>query len=338
MTAIDRQLDAHRSRAADGTGPGSSGRGLPVTTRGLVVIYRSEGHDVAALSGVDLHVGAGEMVGLLGPSGAGKSTLLTVFGGLTVPSAGSAVVGGHDLRSLTPSALDELRAGQIGLVLQGAARNLVPYLTPRQNVEVAQVPARRTARSLPTVEDVLGPLGVGDLADRELSTLTPGQAQLVAIAVGVACEPGLLLVDEPTSQLDHASRDRVLRALHDVNQRVGSTVVVVTHDPDVAAALPRTVTIRDGRVGAEGRQGEEFAVVSADGALPLAGAALADFPPGALVRLHHDGRAWLLLPADAVPPGQDDATPEGEGEGASDSVAAREASTQRPGDPGAPTT
>lgn len=307
MTAVGRQRGPAPS-APDGRAAGtgrSAGRGLPVTTRGLVVIYRSEGHDVAALSGVDLHVGAGEMVGLLGPSGAGKSTLLTVFGGLTAPSAGTALVGGHDLRSLTPSALDDLRAGQIGLVLQGAARNLVPYLTPRQNVGVAQAPARRLGRGLPSVDDVLGPLGIGELADREVSTLTPGQAQLVAIAVGVACEPGLLLVDEPTSQLDHASRDRVLRALHDVNRRVGSTVVVVTHDPDVAAALPRTVTIRDGRVGAEGRQGEEFAVVSADGSLPLAGEALAEFPPGSLVRLHHDGTAWLLLPADAPLPGEE---------------------------------
>ncbi|WP_256792591.1 ABC transporter ATP-binding protein [Terrabacter sp. Ter38] len=269
-------------------------RGLDVTTRGLVVIYRSEGHDVAALSGVDLRVAAGEVVGLLGPSGAGKSTLLTVFGGLVEPSAGKVHVGHHDVKAMGPEQLDAYRAGDVGLVLQGAGRNLLPYLTPHQNVGFAQGAARRLGRSVPDVDDVLGLLGVRALADRPLGSLSPGQLQLCAIAVGIACFPGLLLGDEPTSQLDHASRDRVLEALHVVNTQVGSTVVVVTHDPDVAARLPRTVTIRDGRVGAEGRLGEEYAVVSADGSLPLSGPALDDFPPGSLVRVRHDGTSWVL--------------------------------------------
>lgn len=274
--------------------PGETRAGLDVTTRGLVVIYRSEGHDVAALSGVDLRVAAGEVVGLLGPSGAGKSTLLTVFGGLVEPSAGRVHVGHHEVKAMTPDELDAYRAGDVGLVLQGASRNLLPYLTPLENVVFAQGAARRLGRDVPEPRDVLGLLGVPDLADRPLGSLTPGQLQLCAIAVGIACFPGLLLGDEPTSQLDHASRDRVLDALHEVNTQVGSTIVVVTHDPDVAARLPRTVTIRDGRVGAEGRLGEEYAVVSADGSLPLSGPALDDFPPGSLVRLRHDGTAWVL--------------------------------------------
>jgi ABC-type lipoprotein export system ATPase subunit len=269
-------------------------RGLDVTTRGLVVIYRSEGHDVAALSGIDLQVRAGEVVGLLGPSGAGKSTLLTVFGGLLEPSAGRVLIGHHDIKGMGQAQLDEFRAGDVGLVLQGAGRNLLPYLTPRQNVAFAQRRARRLGRDVPEVGEVLGLLGVEPIADRELDGLTPGQLQLTAIAVGIACFPGLLLGDEPTSQLDHESRDRVLNALHDISSRLGSTVIVVTHDPEVAARLPRTVTIRDGRVGSEGRLGEEYAVVSADGSVPLSGAALDDFPPGALVRLRHDGTSWRL--------------------------------------------
>ncbi|MEW1954041.1 ATP-binding cassette domain-containing protein [Terrabacter sp. NPDC080008] len=269
-------------------------RGLDVTTRGLVVIYRSEGHDVAALSGVDLRVSAGEVVGLLGPSGAGKSTLLTVFGGLLEPSAGRVHVGHHEMKSMTDAALDRFRAGDVGLVLQGAARNLLPYLTPADNVAFAQAGARRLGRQVPDVRDVLGLLGIEDLGHRPLQGLTPGQLQLTAIAVGMACFPGLLLGDEPTSQLDHESRDRVLDALTHINEQLGSTIVVVTHDPQVAARLPRTVTIRDGRVGAEGRLGEEYAVVSADGSLPLSGAALDDFPPGSLVRLRHDGAGWRL--------------------------------------------
>jgi len=283
-------------------------RGLDVTTRGLVVIYRSEGHDVAALSGVDLRVSAGEVVGLLGPSGAGKSTLLTVFGGLLEPSAGRVHVGHHEVKSMSEAELDDFRAGDVGLVLQGAGRNLLPYLTPSENVAFAQGRARRLGRVVPDVREVLALLGIGELAHRPLDGLTPGQLQLTAIAVGIACFPGLLLGDEPTSQLDHESRDRVLDALSGINERLGSTIVVVTHDPQVAARLPRTVTIRDGRVGAEGRLGEEYAVVSADGALPLSGAALDDFPPGSLVRLRHDGAGWRLEGED------DDARPETQAE------------------------
>lgn len=290
-------------------------RGLDVTTRGLVVIYRSEGHDVAALSGVDLRVSAGEVVGLLGPSGAGKSTLLTVFGGLLEPSAGRVHVGHHEMKSMGPADLDDFRAGDVGLVLQGAGRNLLPYLTPAQNVEFAQAGARRLGREVPDVREVLALLGIEELGDRPLRSLAPGQLQLTAIAVGMACFPGLLLGDEPTSQLDHESRDRVLDALTGINERLGSTIVVVTHDPQVAARLPRTVTIRDGRVGAEGRLGEEYAVVSADGSLPLSGAALDDFPPGSLVRLRYDGTVWRL---------------EGEGEG-DDDVAAGPVARAQPG-------
>lgn len=269
--------------------------GLEVITRGLVVIYRSEGHDVAALSGVDLRVGPGEMLGLLGPSGAGKSTLLTVFGALLAPSAGRVHVGSHDLSSLSGDELDAFRAGEVGLVLQGANRNLMPYLTPGQNIKFAQRQARRLGRDVPSVEDVLDIVGLVSLRDTSLEFLTPSQLQLCALAVGVAAFPGLLLCDEPTSQQGHKSRERVLQGLRQINDKVGSTIVVVTHDPEVAAALPRTVTIRDGRVGAEGRGGEEFSVVTADGSLPLAGAALVHFPPGSLVRLHLEHGTWMLL-------------------------------------------
>lgn len=113
----------------------------------------------------------------------------------------------------------------------------------------------------------------------------------------MSTSPGLLLADEPTSQLDHGARDTVLDALAHTAATLGTTVVVVTHDPAVAAAFPRTVTIRDGRVGGEGRSGEEYAVVSADGSLPLPAEVLATVPPGTLVRVHHEeGGSWLLRP------------------------------------------
>lgn len=272
----------------------SERRGLPVATRGLVHIYRSEGHDVAALSGVDLSVREGEMVGLLGPSGAGKSTLLTLFGGLLRPSAGSIRVGAHDLGKLDEAALDDYRAAEVGLILQGASRNLLPYLTARQNVEFAQRAARSVGRDVPPVGEVLELVGMHGRANRPLAGLTPGQLQLTALGVAVSTYPGLLLGDEPTSQLDHEARDQVLDAIHHVNTVVGTTVIIVTHDAEVAARLPRTVTIRDGRVGGEGHSGEEYAVVSADGSLPLPIHVLDAFPPGTLVRVNDDDGHWSL--------------------------------------------
>lgn len=273
-----------------------SHRGLRVSTRGLVHIYRAEGHDVAALSGVDLTVNPGEVVGLLGPSGAGKSTLLTLFGGLMRPSAGRVQVGEHELSTMTEADLDRFRAAEVGLVLQGADRNLLPYLSARQNVEFAQRSARKAGRDVPPPGEVLQLVGLGRAAAAPLESLPPGQLQLAALAVALASRPGLLLGDEPTSQLHHSSRDLVLDTLHRVNQEWGTTVVVVTHDPEVAARLPRTVTIRDGRVGGEGRSGEAYAVVSADGSLPLPPAAVGAFPPGALVRVHEVDGVWTLIP------------------------------------------
>ena len=270
-------------------------RGLAVSTHGLVHIYRAEGHDVAALAGVDLDVRAGEMVGLLGPSGAGKSTLLTLFGGLMRPSAGRIRIGGHDLSRMDEPALDEYRAADVGMVLQGAGRNLLPYLAARDNVAFAQRAARAAGRAVPTPGEVLDLVGLADAGRAPLATMTPGRLQLTALAVAMATLPGLLLADEPTSQLDHQARDLVLERLHDVNREAGTTVVLVTHDAEVAARLPRTVTIRDGRVGGEGRHGEEYAVVSADGSLPLPEEVLADLPPGTLVRVHRDDDRWTLI-------------------------------------------
>ena len=278
--------------------------GLPIVTNRLVHIYHSEGHDVAALSGVDLHVAAGEFIGLLGPSGAGKSTLLSLLGGLFRPSAGKIHVGDHELSAVSARELDGLRAREISLMLQGAARNLLPYFTPRENVEFAQLAARESGKDLPSPSDVLETVGLANDADRSLGSLTPGHLQLAAVAVAVASRPGVLLADEPTSQLDHGARDLVLDTIDRVNQSFGTTVVVVTHDPDVASALPRTITIRDGRIGGEGRSGEEFAVVTADGFLPLPLHALEDLPPGTLVRFHRGEGAYTLLAEQERPRGR----------------------------------
>ncbi|PRY62878.1 ABC-type lipoprotein export system ATPase subunit [Knoellia remsis] len=283
--------------------------GLPVMTAGLVHIYRAEGHDVAALSGVDLSVQAGEMLALLGPSGAGKSTLLTLFGGLLRPSAGRIRVGDHELAKMSEPDLDALRGRDVGIVLQGASRNLIPHKTIRDNVLFAQGSQRRRGGDAASVDEVLDLVRLRDRADAPLTSLTPGELQRGALAVAVSTRPGLLLGDEPTSQLDHDARDQVLATLADINEAWGTTIIVVTHDPDVASRMPRTVTIRDGRVGAEGRAGQEFAVVSADGSVPLPPHVLTTLAPGTLVRLVEAESGWTLVRDE---PGD---TPLAEGEG-----------------------
>lgn len=270
--------------------------GLAVSTRRLVHIYRSEGHEVAALSGVDLDVAPGELVGLLGPSGAGKSTLLSLLAGVFRPSAGKVHVGDLELSVASARQLDGMRARDVSLMLQGAARNLLPYGTPHDNVRFAQRAARRSGKELPDPDAVLADLGLGADAHRRLAELTPGHLQLAALAVAMASRPGLLLADEPTSQLDHAARDQVLAAIAATSRELGTTVVIVTHDPDVAAFLPRTITIRDGRVGGEGRRGEEYAVVTPDGFLPLPGHVRDELAPGTLVRFHPSDDGYLLVP------------------------------------------
>jgi ABC-type lipoprotein export system ATPase subunit len=274
--------------------------GLGVTCRGLVYIYRLEGYDVVALSGVDLDISAGESVALLGPSGSGKSTLLSLLAGLLPPSAGRVSVGEHDLARATPAQLQRLRATDVGVVLQGASRNLLPYLTAEQNIRFAQRGAPNDRRrQLPDPREVLATVGLtGRGRNRQRpQRLSPGERQRLALAVGLAARPGLLLADEPTSQLDTQARDEVLLAL-DAVRRSGTTVVVVTHDPDVGRRMGRTVTIRDGRVGAEGRRGEDYAVVGRDGTVHLPQDALRLLPPGSLVGVEPqpDGTV-LLVPA-----------------------------------------
>jgi ABC-type lipoprotein export system ATPase subunit len=271
--------------------------GTAVTTRRLVHIYRTEGHDVAALAGVDLTVAAGEFIGLLGPSGSGKSTLLGLIGGLFRPSAGQIHVGDVELSTAGTRQLDDLRARTVSLMLQGSGRNLLPYQSPQENVVFAQHAARRRGdRDLREPREVLRSIGLEAQADEPLSGLSPGQLQLAALAVALAPGPGVLLADEPTGQLDHRARDAVLETLVRINREWGTTIVLVTHDAEVAVSLPRTVTIRDGRIGGEGRSGEEYAVVTADGFLPLPGHARDGLPPGTLVRVHQVGDHYEIRP------------------------------------------
>lgn len=267
-------------------------RGLGVRCEELVHIYRTGDMDVVAVRGVDLAVRAGERVALLGPSGSGKSTLLGMLGGLIPPSAGRLWIGDEETGGLSERALLGLRAQRIGFVLQGAARNLLQYGTPIDNVRFAHRSVRRSARrDLMEPRELLDVVGLGQVADRPVPSLAGGEQQRVALAVAVANGPGLLLADEPTSQLDTAGRDAVLDLLDLVNERFGTTVIVVTHDADVGARLGRTVSMRYGRVGNEGDRGQQYTVVGKDGSVHLPDDVVAEWPPGThvLVERTDDG-------------------------------------------------
>ena len=271
--------------------------GMPVRCRGVVHLYRTvEGHDVVALQGVDLTIEAGERVALLGPSGSGKSTLMTLLGGIQRPSAGQVYLDDHNISRMGERELTRLRATRVSTILQGAYRNLLPYATAEQNVSFAQLGVPRARRrELRTPMMLLDRLELVDQAHQSVGSLSGGQQQRLALACAVAPEPALLLADEPTSQLSHDDRDQLLALLHEVAEEVGSTVVVVTHDPDVADTFPRTVTIKGGRVGAEGREGSEFVVIGEEGVLHLPSHLVDEWPAGTLVRIEPEDVDQLLM-------------------------------------------
>ncbi len=266
--------------------PNSEVLGAEVHLSGVVHLYSSSEGEVVALRGIDLDIPAGESVALLGPSGAGKSTVLGLLAGEFPPSAGTVQIGDQEISSLSPDALSRLRSQDISLVVQGAAANLLPYATALENVWFAQHGARRRGRQLSrSAAELLEQFGDNDLADRRVSDMSMGERQRVALVAGVAVMPRLLLIDEPTSQLASEERDRVIDTVLRIHREIELTIVVVTHDVEVASRFERTVTIRDGRVGAEGRLGVEYAVIGRDGSLHLPPDVLDLLPPESLVRV-----------------------------------------------------
>ncbi|MBJ7355880.1 ABC transporter ATP-binding protein [Nocardioides sp.] len=218
----------------------------------LVRIYQTEGIEVQALQGLDLLVHAGEMIAIVGASGSGKSTLLQVLAGVDAPTAGRARVAGHELVDLSRSERVRYRRDVVGFVRQQAARNLVPYLTATQVIDlpmsIAGTPRRVRAER---AAQLLEALGVTHCADRRPDQMSGGEQQRVAIGVAMANRPRVLLADEPTGELDSETAQDVFAALRTANRDLGATVVVVTHDSAVSGQVARTVAIRDGRTSSE---------------------------------------------------------------------------------------
>ncbi len=255
--------------------------GAAIRTVGVVHVYRVAGTDVAALRGVDLSVAPGERVALLGPSGSGKSTLLSVVAGLRRPSAGSVLIDGQDIARFSESQLYDFRSDSLGLMMQGAVSNLLPYASPQENVAFVSGRARGRG-SHDSSREALAATGLAD-ERRPVSVLSRADQQATALAVAMAGSPRLLLVDEPTSQLDDDAREILLDTLVQTTTAVGTTLLMVTHDEQVAHRMQRMVRMRDGRVGAEGQRHEQYAVIGADGSVQLPEELMASWPAGSTV-------------------------------------------------------
>ena len=200
---------------------------------------------VHALRGVTLEVRQGEFLGIIGPSGSGKSTLLGLVGGLDAPTSGKVFIDDVDITALNERALTRIRNEKIGFVFQ--AYNLIPTLTALENVALpVQFARQRRFSPAQRAREVLDMLGLGDRLDHRPAQLSGGQQQRVAIARALANNPPLLLADEPTGNLDTEASGVVMTALHDVRRNMNTTVVVVTHDMDVAAQADRLILLVDG--------------------------------------------------------------------------------------------
>lgn len=220
-----------------------------IVCENLVKIYKANDLEVVALQGLDLRVEAGELMGIIGNSGSGKSTLLNMLGGLDRPSAGKLSVAGADLFRLTTSELVLYRLQTVGFVWQNNARNLIPYLSALQNVEMPML--LRGKRKRERAHELLELVGLGHRKKNKLSELSGGEQQRVAIAIALANEPKLLLADEPTGSVDTRTAAIILDLFQELNRSFGLTVVIVTHDLELARKVDRVVAIRDGKTSSE---------------------------------------------------------------------------------------
>lgn len=275
----------------------------------LFKIYKVADLEVVALRGLELTVARGEVIAVVGASGSGKSTMLNILAGYDSPSAGTVRVGRFDLLNMTNKEVVEYRRQEVGFIWQETSRNLFPYLTAYENVELPMlltgVPSRtRRERS----NELLEIVGLSHRHGHRPAQLSGGEQQRVAIAVALANRPPLLLADEPTGELDDETASEVLSLLNNVNRELGTTIVIVTHDPAISTSVGRAIAIRDGKtstettravsfersIGGETDDVEEFLLVDSSGSVQIPREVLEELSIGRRVRLGiSDGRVTL---------------------------------------------
>jgi ABC-type lipoprotein export system ATPase subunit len=216
----------------------------------LIKIYKTLDIEVVALQGLDLTVEEGELMAIIGNSGSGKSTLLNMIGGLDRPTAGKLFVDGKDLFKLTPKQMVIYKRETVGFVWQNNARNLIPYLTARENVELAQSFCPNNTAKKSAIE-LLEMVNMSHRKNNVLSQLSGGEQQRVAIAIALANNPRILLADEPTGSVDTKTSNLILDLFRELNSTLGLTIVIVTHDRLMSKKVDRVVAIRDGRTSSE---------------------------------------------------------------------------------------
>lgn len=218
-----------------------------IRTIDLTMIYRSSRVAVTALQDVNLTVCPGEFVAIMGPSGCGKSTLLHVLGGLLQPSSGRIFIDGMDISALTDSERTAIRREKIGFVFQRF--NLLPAISAKANIDLAKrIHRNGQLNSSYGTDEIVNMLGLQERIRFRPTELSGGEQQRVAIARAVINKPSIVLADEPTGSLDSHNARIVLRILQDLNERLRQTVVMITHDPEAAAAAKRIVKMRDGQI------------------------------------------------------------------------------------------
>jgi len=239
-------------------------RDAVIETRGLEKRYQLGSETVHALRGVDVTIGRNEFIAIMGPSGSGKSTLMNLIGCLDTPSAGEYVLNGQEVSGLSDDALARIRNREIGFVFQ--TFNLLPRLTALENVALPLVyagvgRAERNQRA----EEALTSVELGERVHHRPNELSGGQRQRVAIARALVTRPAIILADEPTGNLDSRTSEEIMDLFHSLH-RDGNTVIMVTHEPDIAGHAERVLTLRDGRVEGDVIQAPQHSGLVAEGA------------------------------------------------------------------------
>ena len=226
----------------------------------LVKLYKIGDIEVMALQGLDLSVQNGEMVAIIGNSGSGKSTLMNIIGGLDRPTAGRIYVNGINLLKLDDNQMLQYMRETVGFVWQNTARNMIPYLNALDNVKLVMQMAGRLDSN--RANELLEIVGLAHRKKSKMHELSGGEQQRVAIAIGLANKPKILLADEPTGAVDTKTTAQIMSVFHRLNSEMGVTVIIVTHDRQLSHMVPRVVTISDGRIGTEFIRREEIDVNS----------------------------------------------------------------------------